>query len=119
MLWSVLIAGIGINITLLHRTGEGAPVWTTILSRATNILGAADAVDNSKRDDSGTANDGYLYWAEVTNAHPDYRDAHVNAAIYAYRLGLHEKVLLHVRKVEALDPNYSGLSDLKDLLGEN
>lgn len=119
LLWTMLVAGIGVNIAALQRNPEGIPAWTTIVSRATDILGTADAATTETGSPTKTNEAEYLFWTEVINAHPDYRDAHVNAALLAYTLGLMDKTRFHTDKVKELDPNYAGVSQLEDLLSKN
>lgn len=119
LLWVALVAGISINIAALHRTPKGAGAWTTIVSRAANVLGTSDTTNTDIRPNNKDDKAEYSFWIEIINTHPDYRDAHVNAAILAYKLGLTDEARSHANKVKELDPNYPGISLLEDLLSKN
>ncbi|MBI5019791.1 hypothetical protein HZB58_06000 [Candidatus Gottesmanbacteria bacterium] len=119
LLWIVLIAGIGINIAALHRNPENVPAWTTFVSRAADVLGTTDSTNTDSGSNTKTNEAEYSFWIEVINSHPDYRDAHVNAAILAFKLGLLNEARSHTNKVKELDPNYPGVMQLEDLLSKN
>jgi len=61
----------------------------------------------------------FAYWNAVAGERPDYRDALVMAAAYAYQLGNTEEARTLINRAFALDPASPTARELKTIIGEN
>jgi tetratricopeptide (TPR) repeat protein len=59
------------------------------------------------------------FWREIVEAHPDYKDAHLMVASFAYQLGENEEARVAASRALALDPNDQAAQDLRELLEKN
>lgn len=54
-------------------------------------------------------------WENITKQYPDYRDAYVEGAIFAYELGDKDKENYFIGQLQLLDPNLPQIKTLQDL----
>ena len=55
-------------------------------------------------------------WESITNEYPQYRDAYVEGALYAYRLGDRQKEQYFLQNLELVDPNFPLTKTLGQLM---
>lgn len=55
-------------------------------------------------------------WENIAQKYPNYRDAYVEGAILAYRLGDKEKEAYFLKNLEILDPNFPLTKSLQQLI---
>jgi len=63
-------------------------------------------------------NDQFLHWKKITEEKPDYRDAFVMAAVFAYQLGNKPEAVALINRAFALDPS-PAIHELKNTIEEN
>jgi len=116
ILWAILALCIAVNVIILQPEATSLPFLGIGESQENDVLGTSDLAEKTQHNESLA--DAYGYWTEIIHDHPDYRDAHFQAAIIAYKLGRREDSQNHLNKVRELDPNYPGTTPLQNLLGK-
>lgn len=108
----------GLSALSPHTRSALTQIATTLLSdqqSSSNILGA-----QSKTSDTESAYDhtkqAYEYWKTVVATRQDYRDGYYVLALLSYQLNKTEESIMYLQKVKDIDPNYSGIHELEDLL---
>lgn len=114
LLWSLLLVSIGINIFVYNPDIFAQVFPGNAVTKTDKVLGVSDPM--AKETGIETVENDYQYWLGIIQDHPDYRDAHVYAAVAAYKLGKIDDSRAHLGKVRELDPNYSGINSLESLL---
>lgn len=116
ILWVLLALSIATNFFILRpETIPHSFPWQTP-APDNGVLGTSDPTDVTRNNDTLTGK--YLYWEKITQDYPDYRDAHIHAAMAAFQLGHVDVSRRHLDKVRTLDPNDRSLPQLENILGE-
>lgn len=115
ILWTLLALSVAANIIILNPGVLPLPLLKSAQIPDNDILGTSDQIGETQK--NKLLAEEYRYWTEIIQDHPDYRDAHVHAAIIAHKLGHTEDSRNHLNKVRNLDPNYPEISSLEALLG--
>ncbi len=115
LFWLLLAGTITINIIALRGTGR-LFVSIPFLADTPAVLGESVAPSPSDVPDRGKLEKLYAYWLEVLQSNPDYRDAHVQAALIAFQLGNKEALITHLSAIKEIDPNFEGISLLEALV---
>jgi len=142
VLWSILIALIGINIAIfrpnffllfIQKTGlsknpsvkqiqyavtQNQQSMLGQVLRVTNVLGVTSPTDNQKklRQEYEESLRKYQKWQKIVALHEDYRDGYFKLATLAYQLNKTSESRFYLQKVRLLDPNYPGIESLEKLL---
>ncbi|MFC1647135.1 tetratricopeptide repeat protein [Patescibacteria group bacterium] len=99
-----------VEINISQRLLDKKPNLVNPSSSVTNILGASSSpVETWKKwhEEPIKLQEDYNYWQEIVDKHPDYRDAYVKTAYYAFLLGKKDKALLLLNKAKTIDPNHT------------
>lgn len=109
--WVFLITIFYINIQALHTAFLTKVKYPPGEGRATslsyNILGVSD---------SSSLETELLYWKQIINQKPEYRDGLIQSATLAYKLNHIEEAQVYAHKAFLLDPNSSTTQSLLQLL---
>jgi tetratricopeptide (TPR) repeat protein len=121
--WAILIGIILANIFMAYGKqivmssfGKHIPprIQTAVFP-SSNVLGISDKErTNSVKMD--TLKQEYEYWKSIIRNHPDYRDAYIQASIYAYQLGSINEARAYITKAKSLDPNYHDTVIIESIL---
>lgn len=58
----------------------------------------------------------YQFWKNVARTHPDFRDAYVAAALYAYQLGKTDESRAYLMNAQSVDPNSPAIQKIINAL---
>lgn len=121
VVWIMFLLVVAVNI---HMAGWRIPFAsfdarspynnTSTQAPLENVLGVSRNTKNTQQQTNDLQH-AYEYWEAVIVDHPDYRDAHIQAALVAFQLGRTAQYYDHLKIARSLDPNYPGISSLEDL----
>jgi len=111
--WIILITAFYINIQALRSAPfvkVSLPPKENTTSLSYRVLGVTDSTSLEQE---------YLYWKQIINQKPEFRDGLIQSAILAYKLNHVEEARVYAHKALLLDPNNSTIQSLLTLLKPN